>query len=290
MTDPLTGALINAGLKAADATSSEAAKTGSALWLKVLGPPAEALGAHFKSRVELWSEATLARRVLERAAGKTDTGAPGTVPPRVAADVFDKAQWAEDEFLAEYLSGVLAAARTPDGKDDRAVGWTALVARLSSDALRLHYAIYSALRTKLVGQDVDVISEWNSKQLVFTYLELYPRLGFTGDNWTGRVIAAAYALQREGLITHMTHGGADHLTGLPYRQYQLPNVGDMLITATTVDGCYLFLQAHGYGDKWANAIGDADLAFDPWPDIAPSFAAVPAYWLHELPGKGKPRE
>ncbi|WP_146797190.1 hypothetical protein [Agrococcus baldri] len=285
MTDPLNVVASLASLgKASDPVAEEAAKAAASLWEKVLGPPSEALGSHLKKRVELWSEDALARRVLERAAQKADTSQPGSVPPRVAAGLFEQAQWADNEFVAEYLSGVLATARTTEGVDDRAVSWTAMVSRLSSDALRLHYVVYTALRKKLMGQDADVISHWTTKQLVFTYLDLVPRVDFgDADVWTGRLIAAAYTLEREGLLTAMTHGGADHLTGLPYRNYQLPVPGDMLITATTVEGCRLYLQAHGLGDRWASAIGDADTAFEHWPGVAPAVASVPATWLEDLP-------
>lgn len=207
------------------------------------------------------------------------------MPPRVAAEVFEKAQWAENEFVAEYLSGVLATGRTPQGTDDTGVTWTAMVARLSSDALRLHYMVYSALRRKLLDQDTGVISAWTQKQLVFTYLDIAREgIDFGGsDEWIGRLLAAAYTLEREGLLVDMTHGGAEHLTGFPYRNYQLPAVGDMFITATTVEGCRLYLQAHGYGHLWAAQIGNADLEFDPWPDISPSVANATATWLDDLP-------
>tara|TARA_R110002020_G_scaffold39986_4_gene118267 strand:+ start:3121 stop:3609 length:489 start_codon:yes stop_codon:yes gene_type:complete len=139
MADPIDAIVAAAGAaKATDPIATEAAKAGTALWMKVLGPPAEAIGDHLRARIESWSEDALAARVLKKAAKKVDPTVPGAVPPRVAADVFDKAQWAEDEFLAEYLSGVLASSRTRDGKDDSGVGWTALVGRLSADQLRMH--------------------------------------------------------------------------------------------------------------------------------------------------------
>ena len=285
MTDPINAISSLASLgNATDPVAAEAAKTGAALWMKIMGPPADAYGAHLKAKVEQWSENVLARRVLERAARKANSSDPGTVPPRVAAAVFEQAQWAENRFVAEYLSGVLATARTPEGTDDRGVAWSAMIARLSSDALRLHYVVYSALRQKLLNEDTSVISDWTTKQLVFTYLDMIQLISFgDGHDWTDRLIAAAYTLQREGLLVNMTHGGAEHLTGLPYRNYQLPRLGDMLITATTVEGCRLYLQAHGYGTLWASSIGDAGRNFDPWPDVPPALMNVPSTWLDQLP-------
>lgn len=82
MTDPISAiaSLASVG-KATDSMVDEAAKGATALWLKFLGPPAEALGAHFKSRIELWSEDALARRVLERAARRRTRLSRARCPP-----------------------------------------------------------------------------------------------------------------------------------------------------------------------------------------------------------------
>jgi hypothetical protein len=273
--------------KSVDPVATEAAKTGSELWGKVLGPPAEALGEHFRSRIELWSENELARRVLQRAARKIDTSKTGAVPPRVAAGTFAQAQWTDDEMVAEYLSGVLASSRTADGGDDRGVSWNAMVERLSSDALRLHYMIYSALRAQMRGHDARDLSTWVGRPMVFTYVDLvqldvHTEFGGQSD-WINRLISAAYTLERERLIAQLTHGDATHLTGFPYRQYDLPKVGDMLIAEPTVVGCSLYMEAHGHGQRWAGDLGDVDLVFDPWPETKPSVAEVRAVWLDELP-------
>lgn len=44
--------------------------------------------------------------------------------------------------MVDYLGGVLAASRTPDGRDDRAVAWSNLVTSLSSLQVRAHYLLY----------------------------------------------------------------------------------------------------------------------------------------------------
>ena len=251
---------------------------------RLLGPSLDLLGDGIKAG--LANRRSNIHKVAARADAKADTDEPGAIPSRVAAEVFDKAQWADDEFVAEYLSGVLASSRSVDGRDDRGIVWTSLVGRLSADALRLHYAVYSALRAKVRGQDVDVMAHWTRRQLVFNYYELLPGLEFGfGDAGIRRLLDAAYVLEREGLLASMTHGSADHFTGLPYRKYELPRLGDIFITATTIEGCHLFLQGHGHGGVWAGAIADIDRTFDNWPDVAPSFSSIPVVWLDELPPK-----
>jgi hypothetical protein len=251
---------------------------------RLLGPSLDLMGEGIKKG--LVNHRSNIHKVAERADAKTNTERPGSIPPRVASDVFDKAQWADDEFVAEYLSGVLASSRSEDGRDDRGIVWTSLVGRLSSDALRLHYAIYSCLRTKLLGKNTDVMSTWTEKHLVLNYYNLLPGLEFE-PNQVGmrRLLDAAYVLQREGLIATMTHGSADNFTGHPFVRYVLPNFGDIFMTATTIEGCNLFLYGHGYGGSWADAIADEEREFPSWPDIAPSLGSIPAVWLDELPLK-----
>lgn len=254
------------------------------VYKRLLGPGLDLMGEGIKEG--LLNRRSSIHKVAERADAKTNAQRPGSIPPRVAADVFDKAQWADDEFVAEYLSGVLASSRSTDGRDDRGIVWTSLVGRLSSDSLRLHYAIFSALRTKLRGKDVDYMGQWTQKHLVLNYYDLLPGLEFE-VNQVGirRLLDAAYVLEREGLISGMTHGSANHFTGLPYRNYVLPDIGDIFMTATTIEGCHLFLYGHGYGATWASAIADDDRDFPNWPDIAPSLSSIPAVWLDDLPLK-----
>ncbi|MFJ6077104.1 hypothetical protein ACIQC0_02215 [Pseudarthrobacter sp. NPDC092419] len=286
MTDPVTALSAVASAAKAIDPDSKSVDLGVSLWGKVLGPPAEALGRHFERRVERWSESNQAKHVLKLAAAKSDTSRPGSVPPRVAAAVLDAAEYSDNEFVAEYLSGVLASARTTDGTDDRGVSWSALVDRLSSDALKLHYVIFSTMRHLMEGADADVISTWCKKHIVIRYLDLLPMMGL-GINYEAirRVLDAAYTLQREGMIDALTHGSEDHLTGLPWGLYQLPAGGDVLIVSTTVPGIQLYLQGHGYGGAWASAIADTDRTFDAAGKVDPALSKVAGHWLEELPRK-----
>lgn len=144
MVDPLTGA-----------AAGEVAKAGGGVLSRLLGPTADEMGVQLQE----WYKRKNVERVARRAEAKAHTGREGAVPPRVAADIFDKAQWADDEFVAEYLSGVLASARTPGGRDDSAISWTALVGRLPASHLRLHYVLYSTARELMMGLPVGSIND-----------------------------------------------------------------------------------------------------------------------------------
>lgn len=298
MTDPVSAISAIAGVAKAIDPEAKTADLSTSLWGDVLGPPAKALGRHFEKQVERWSESAEARRVLQLAARKSDPSTPGGVPPRVAAAVLDAAQYSDDEFVAEYLSGVLASSRTQTGKDDRGVAWSALVGRLSSDALRLHYILFSILREKMRGRDMesDAVLSWCKRHMVVRYDDLLPALGFdTTEEGADRALDAAYALQREGLIADLAHGTPKYAGGppfaeQPYVEHKLPP-GGLLIVSTTIQGIQLFLQGHGYGGVWASALAEEDRPFDTVGDVDHSVAQVPGEILEGLPkSDGGPRD
>lgn len=88
---------------------------------KLLGPTAEYLGGELKDLVEKSQHnlASVFRRAEQKCGPKLE--AEGIVNPRVMKHVYEEARFSENELLAEYFDGVLASARTKDGKDDRGV-------------------------------------------------------------------------------------------------------------------------------------------------------------------------
>lgn len=283
MTDPVSAVTAIASVAKGLDPESKTAELAVSLWGKVLGPPAEALGQHLGRKVEQWSQSKGASRVLELAAQKADTSIPGSVPPRAAAAVLDAAEFSDDEFVAEYLSGVLAGGRSIEGTDDSGVAWAALVARLPSDALKMHYIVYSILRRNMAGKEIGVVHTWCKRHIVFSYLDLGLATDFIFGQHTDRIVNALYVLQREGLIGELTHGSADHLVGDPYRNYELPRLGDVVIATTTIQGIQLFLQGHGYSGAWASAIADQDRQFNIVGTISEGVSNVPGGFLDELP-------
>lgn len=231
------------------------------VYRRLLGPWLDDRGEAIK--LALQAKANV-RKVADRATLKTATSSAGSVPPRVAAEVFDRAQWADDEMVADYLSGVLASARTPGGNDDRGVSWAALVGRLSSDQLRLHYVLYDALRRKVVGDQTDSFSKWTRTQAI-DYEGLFAGLGWelTGTTDVLRLLDAAYGLARENLITDVSHGDAQYLSESIFRTKGRAFSSPLayLVFDATADGISLFLHAHGHGRLWVTSLADPELAF-----------------------------
>src|SRR4051812_5190490 len=104
----------------------------SYLVFQILGPPARAMGTSLESLVEFC--AANVGRIFRNAGQKLGPSLdePGSVPPRVLARIIDDGAFADDTLLVDYLGGVLASAKTPEGRDDRAVMWSSQVGRLSS--------------------------------------------------------------------------------------------------------------------------------------------------------------
>lgn len=146
--DPIvTTGVVKAVGSAADDTS----KVSSNLLQRALGPTADVIGAALAQYTELRLFNT--ERIAAKAAKKSEArNRSGPANPRVAHKVLEEGSYADDELLAEYFSGLLAASRTPSGRDDRAVFWTNVVGSLSTVQIRLHYALYREWATQLSGR------------------------------------------------------------------------------------------------------------------------------------------
>lgn len=81
-------------------------------------------------------------KIVSAASRKTDVTKDGLVNLRVARDVFWNGSFTDESICAEYFGGILAAARTEDGKDDRGVFYLDIMKSLSARQLHLHYVIY----------------------------------------------------------------------------------------------------------------------------------------------------
>lgn len=75
---------------------------------------------------------------------------------RAARDVLWSGAICEDEVCAEYFGGLLAAARSIDGKDDAVVNYVDTIKAMSAKQLELHYVIYKAWQELLVKSDREV--------------------------------------------------------------------------------------------------------------------------------------
>lgn len=226
---------------------------------KVIGPVLDRIGADLADRYSDY-RAGNARQILQTAERKLGPNASeeGQVPPRVVKAVLDEGSWSDAEVMAEYFGGILAASRTPDGTDDRGASWAALVARLSTHDVYLHYLLYEAFRRLYLGREDLQLGTTSGRDACRVHISggsLLSAMGFspTNENWVRVVFPSVTALMREGLL------GEDVLAGAgPVIRNVLPSAPDEagVVVTPTMGGINLFLWAHGHCSNQMNALID----------------------------------
>jgi len=254
--DPLAiGALVKVGEAGQKFADSAAAETGGLL-RRILGPSADVIGQDWADR--------LRRKNMERLLAKTEKHAgsdsdPGWAQPRVAAAVFEAAQYADEEIVTDYLSGVLASARKPDGGNDDALPWSNLISRLSALQLRAHYLIYLNLRQVVKASNEKTrLYEFESREVAFPMEDFLEALGLDRDGSDFQRLAdALQGMKKEDLMADFSYGGRDFFSKhagnldkkfkfLPRRRLNTPFDDQIHITFSPF-GVQFFLWGLGLG-------------------------------------------
>ena len=178
-------------------------------------------------------------KIVDVATKKVDNPDDGKkVNLRAARDVLWNGAITEDEVCAEYFGGMLAAARSEDGKDDGVVHYVDTIKAMSARQLELHYVIYKAWQMLLnqAGKPINVAqtSDVQSWHVFMNGLELSARrLPYDRD---------LTVLHRLGLVSQFKY--ASHVVG----EKSMPFAD---VTPTTF-GVMLFAEAHNKIDTWRN--------------------------------------
>lgn len=203
-----------------------------------------------------------------RKADELGDGTDGESGPdlRAAEAIFREAMVAESEVVADYLGGVLASARIQGGDD--AVAWTAVIARMSSRELRLHYMLYSAVLSEALGHmDINVMDHAGRGGLrtVIPYSGDPGRYQALGDSESiAQLHFTVTGLERERLFEiNWTFG-----LGVQYTapgEIVAKTVGGVEI-APSFNGMNLYMWGHGMGAKGIGVFL-LDQPLQPLPDI-----------------------
>ena len=95
-----------------------AAAYGLKLLNDVAGPSAKMFGSVLSEWVEYRRRNFL--RIGETASRLIGSDAgPGEIHPRVVHRILEEATWLDDDVMQSYAGGMLAASRTPDGREER---------------------------------------------------------------------------------------------------------------------------------------------------------------------------
>lgn len=235
----------------------------AALATRILGPTADYIGHGLKD----WTERRAANvgRIFEKAGrklGPDALDAPGIVPPRVLRGTLEEGQFADDELMAEYLGGILASSRSESGRDDRAASLNALIGRLSSYQVRLHYVLYAHAQRVYAASGLDLRLQESRRALYLPFPVLTSAMEFSPDEIrevSTIVSHSMYGLSREQLVGGWCCGVPDFLRRST-RSLSFPSAG--MVFSVTATGIELFVAAHGRRGDYYELFADGATEFD----------------------------
>lgn len=249
--DPLIGAgLAKIGVEG----GTEALR----LFSRVLGPSADEFGEALRR----WT--AYRTRNFGRIVAKADTKSSGIgeVPPRIAHRLLDEGSYCDDEVMVEYLSGVLAASRTPGGGDDRGVVWSALVTSLSSMQIRAHFLLYREWAARLREEGFEQnLGTYEARVMAAMQVDL--------DEFVETLLSDPKGVDAESAINHVFSGlhrvGLldNHAGGLTQ---ELPGVVSAFESVLVVNPSTAGMELYGW------AAGRAGMTPAEFLEEAPSFA------------------
>jgi hypothetical protein len=239
MTDPIS--TIGLG-----AVAAYLAKDGVA---KLLGPTAEYLGVGLKEFTKKRADAvgTIFSTAYRKLGSKSEQ--PGVVPPKVLKLVINEGSYANDTLAFEYFGGVLASARTEDGRDDRCARLAKTIDGLSTYQLRAHYLIYSTCRLLFAKSGFSFDMHTRPKMQCFVPLDGFMK---------AMDLTHSEQVDLTQLFSHIFHGlDADGLIGPTWRYGMQPDLVDLYSAAPTSGvlfepsalGVELYLAAFGFVGK-----------------------------------------
>lgn len=252
MTDPITTIGVGA----------VAAYLGKDGLEKLLGPTADYLGTGLKDFTQRRVEAVgrIFSSAQKKLGDKVDS--PGEVPPKVLKTVLNEGSYSTDELAVEYFGGILASARTEDGRDDRSARLAKEVDTLSTYQLRAHYLIYASVRRLFA--DAGLLFDMHGRPKMRFFI---PALDFIvamdlNQKEQGQLVQLLnhvfFGLHGDSLIeADWRYGPKDHmLTHTPKA------TDDGIICQPSARGAELFLAAFGKADQ------DLEYLFSPELDVS----------------------
>ena len=219
---------------------------------KLLGPTVDYLGDGLRSftqnRVENVDKILQNAWTKLKTLGKAEIN--GVVSPKVLKGVINDGSYAEDFLSIDYFGGVLASSRTDVPYDDRGAYFNALISRLSTYQLRMHYVFYHALKREFNGEDINFgLSKEAEKLRLFMPFSLFVKaMGFQNkrtDQIDIYLMHIINGLTKEQLIdSEFVFGKKEHIQ----KHFKEAFKGGLIIQPSTL-GFELFYWAYGLGTE-----------------------------------------
>ncbi len=180
---------------------------------------------------------------------------PGSVHPRALRCLLNDGADVTDNVAAEYWGGILACARTPNPRDDRAARRMHTLARLGEYDIRSHYLFYTTLRLllrhHLPGQPV----AFEDQKVRFQLATFIPAgyyilaMDYNKDEITRMphiVSGVLVSLGMEYLVDGSNSGSDEYLRKLFTSKVIR---GEGIVFQPGVQGVQLLLWAFGHSDR-----------------------------------------
>ncbi|MBI2271992.1 MAG: hypothetical protein HYU69_16760 [Bacteroidetes bacterium] len=216
---------------------------------KILGPTADYLGKGLKDFTE--KRVDTLKNIFSNAGkklGKKLDEESGGVSPKVLKGIINEGSYCDDFLSVDYFGGVLASSRSGISRDDRGAYFNALISRLSSYQLRLHYIMYHTVKELYNGESTNVAFDQERNNLrVFIPIETYAiAMDFVEEEKkeiSNLINHSIFGLLKEDLIDgYFQFGGKEHIQ----KTFPESNVGGMILQPSPL-GIELFLWAYGKG-------------------------------------------
>lgn len=229
---------------------------------KILGPTADYIGGQLKEWTEkkVKNTANIFKNAEKKIGSKLEQD--GKVPPKVLKGILEEGAWCEEELQVEYFGGILASSRSGISRDDRGAYFVALISRLSTYQLRMHYLIYQSVKKSFDGQFMNIgdNKDRTEMELFIPYSTYVDAMDFTQEeilNSQNILTHSIWGLDKESLISQFQFGPIDYIQE---RFKEAPESG--IILQPTNLGIELFMWAYGQGQRSNNDFFLTELQFN----------------------------
>lgn len=231
----------------------------SPLMVKVLGPTADYLGKGIQKFTE--KHFNNLNRIFRKTGRKLDSlqKVDGEVPPRVLKHILDEGGFIDDEFSAEYFSGVLASSKSKVSRDDRALVLLRTLQGMSNYEIRFHYLLYSTYREVFMNTSDFCLSKADKATCLNVFIpdsSIIEMLALEpGENINQILEYSIPGLANRGLIQPSYRFGSSQWMNEVNKKIESAG----LISCPSLLGAQLFLAAHGLMGISGNSLCDPQL-------------------------------
>lgn len=230
-------------------TALELAKTDrDSILGRLIGPTVDYLGEGLNNLTEkqIKNLIRLINNSLKVLGSKLDSD--GQVSARIWRHIIGEGVFCDDELTLSYFGGVLASSRNNNPVDDRGLTFVSLLESLSSYQIRTHYILYTTLRHKLAGVEIDYSdNDWVRRNRVYIpYYEFEHSMNLKlidksqRDTYLPHIF---WGLRRLGLISHFSYTKLDVISEY-YPEADRPG----FIITPSLFGIELYMWANGHSD------------------------------------------